>query len=125
MADESSLGVLSLEHGSGLIQGAQLVCGTEALQRDFQARVLLEAENRAVGRAQVGLRREEASRPHLEVGPGSRETEGNTGSHFSWESGNKGVWNWGVCMLPTILEAEGFLLDHLASLSYPPPLPLP
>lgn len=90
VADKSSLGVLSLKHGSGLIQGVQLVYGAEAHQRDFQARVLLEAENTAVGRAQVGLRREETSRP-LRGGAGSRETGGNTGSKFSWESGNKGV----------------------------------
>ena len=50
---------------------------------------------------------------------------GSTGSQFSWESGDKGFRNWGVSTLPTILESEGFFLDHLASLSYPPPLPLP
>lgn len=125
VADQSSLGVLSLKHGSGVIQGVQLVYGAGAHQRDFQARVLLEAENGAVGRAQVGLRREEASRPPLRGGAGSWEAGGSTGSQFSWESGNKGFRNWGVSTLPTILESEGFFLDHLASLSYPPPLPLP
>lgn len=73
VADQSSLGVLSLKHGSGVIQGVQLVYGAGAHQRDFQARVLLEAENGAVGRAQVGLRREEASRPPLRGGAGSWE----------------------------------------------------
>ena len=89
MADESSLGVLSLKHGSRLIQGVQLVYGTEALQRDFQARVLLEAENRAVGRAQVGLRREEASRPHLEVGQGPGKRKGTRGASSLGSQGTK------------------------------------
>lgn len=90
VADKSSLDVLSLKHGSGVIQGVQLVYGAEAHQRDFQARVLIEAENGAMGRAQVGLkRREEASRPHLEVGQGLGRWEGTWGASSLGSQGTK------------------------------------